>query len=264
MSSRLTSLGAKVYITSRRKHVLDNAANTHDPKSQEDSSLNGEIIPIGPCDVTSKTDLENLVAEIEAKESHLTLLVAAAGIAGPKGFPDTSDATQLKANLWSEKVDDWNQTYNADVTSVFFSTVAFLPLLQRGVQRGHAASVIVISSMSGMMRHSQAHFSYNAAKAATAHLSRMMSREFAKTGVRVNSIAPGYFPSEMTMKESDERNKAEMPDEKVKDKGHEVPAGRSGTDEEMAMGVMFLARCGYVNGEVVKLDGGVMNEVGGG
>ena len=91
----------------------------------------------------------------------------------------------------------------------------------------------------------------------------MMSKEFGKTGVRVNSIAPGYFPSELTMKESDQRNKTEMPDEKVKDKGHEVPAGRAGRDEEMAMGVLFLARCGYVNGEVVKLDGGVLNEVGG-
>lgn len=240
--------------------VLENAAKTHDPQSQS----GGAIIPIGPCDVTSKSDLESLVSQLEAKEQYLTLLVAAAGVAGPKGYADTSDAAQMKSNLWSESADDWNATYSSDVTSVFFSTVAFLPLLQAGFQRGHTSSVIVISSMSGMMRHSQAHFSYNAAKAATAHLSRMMSREFAKTGVRVNSIAPGYFPSEMTMKESDERNKAQMPDEKVKDKGHEVPAGRAGRDEEMAMGVLFLARCAYVNGEVVKLDGGVMNEVGGG
>lgn len=52
------------------------------------------------------------------------------------------------------------------------------------------------------------------------------------------------------MKESDERNKTTMPEEKVKDKGHPVPAQRAGTDEEMGMLVLFLARCGYVNGEV--------------
>jgi NAD(P)-dependent dehydrogenase (short-subunit alcohol dehydrogenase family) len=212
--------------------------------------------------VTSKDDLSTLASEVESREKYLTLFIAAAGIAGPKGYPDTSDAKQMRDNLWKEGVDEWNQTYNSDVTSVFFSTIAFLPLLQAAPEK-HNASVIVISSMSGIMRHSQAHFSYNAAKAATAHLSRMMSREFAKTGVRVNSIAPGYFPSEMTMKESDERNKVQMPDEKVKDKGHEVPAGRAGTDEEMGMAVVFLARCGYINGEVVKLDGGVLNEIGG-
>ena len=168
----------------------------------------------------------------------------------------------MRANLWGEKAEEWAGTFQGDVTSVFFSTVAVLPLLQ-AAPRSQNASVIVISSMSGIMRHSQAHFSYNAAKAATAHLSRMMSKEFGKIGVRVNSIAPGYFPSEMTMKESDERNKASMPDEKVQDKGHEVPAGRAGRDEEMAMGVLFLARNSYVNGEVIKLDGGVLNEVGG-
>jgi NAD(P)-dependent dehydrogenase (short-subunit alcohol dehydrogenase family) len=43
-----------------------------------------------------------------------------------------------------------------------------------------------------------------------------------------------------------------------------VPAERAGSDEEMAMGVIFLTKCGYVNGEVLRLDGGVMNEVGGG
>ena len=65
------------------------------------------------------------------------------------------------------------------------------------------------------------------------------------------------------MKGSDEWNKVHMPEEKVKDKGHEVPAGRAGSDEEMGMLVIFLTKCGYVNGEVIRIDGGVMNEVGG-
>ena len=156
---------------------------------------------MGPCDVTSKDDLERLTAEIESKEKYLSLVVAAAGVSGPKGFPDTSDAKQMKENLWKEPVEEWNATYKTNVTSVFFSVVTFLPLLQAAPSK-LGASVIVISSMSGLMRHSQSHFSYNAAKAATAHLSAMMSKEFEKTGIRVNSIAPGYFPSEMTMKGS--------------------------------------------------------------
>ncbi|KIW64130.1 hypothetical protein PV04_09085 [Phialophora macrospora] len=258
----LASNGAKVYITGRRKEVLDNAAKTHSPQSSNPSSK-GQIIPIGPCDVTSKEDLQKLTAELESKEKYLSLVVAAAGVSGPKGYPDTSDAKQMKENLWGEQVEQWRDTYQTNVISVFFSVVSFLPLLQ-AAPRNLDASAIIISSMSGLMRDSQAHFSYNASKAATAHLARMMSKEFSKAGVRVNSIAPGYFPSEMTMKESDEKNKAHMPAEKVKDKGHAVPAERAGSDEEMAMGVIFLTKCGYVNGEVLKLDGGVMNEVGGG
>lgn len=71
----------------------------------------------------------------------------------------------------------------------------------------------------------------------------------------MNSIAPGSFPSEMTMKESDDENKSEMPKEKNEDKGH-VPMGRAGADEEMAMGVLFLATNRYVNSEVTAIDGG--------
>lgn len=253
------SKGAKVYITGRRKEVLENAAKEHTPDPKVSS---GQIIPI-PCDVTSKESLEELVKEISSKEKYLSLLVAAAGVSGPKGIPDSDSAHTLKEKLWNaESIEEWNSTYNTDVTAVYFTTVACLPLLQSAPE-GHSSSAITISSMSGMMRHAQGHFSYNAAKAATIHLTAMMSKEFAPTGVRVNSIAPGYFPSEMTMKGSDDRQKSHMPNEKVLEKGHSVPAGRAGRDEEMAMAVAFLARCAYVNGEVLKLDGGVMNEVGG-
>lgn len=112
------------------------------------------------------------------------------------------------------------------------------------------------------MRASQGHFSYNAAKAATAHLSKLMSSEFQKAKIRVNSIAPGYFPSEMTTGESGQDQKSELGDEQVQSKGH-VPAERAGEDEEMAQAVLFLAKNRYVNGEVIAVDGGVLNVVPG-
>lgn len=132
--------------------------------------------------------------------------------------------------------------------------------------RGEAhqtSSIIVISSMSGIMRHAQGHFSYNAAKGATVHLARLMSAEFEKTGVRVNSIAPGYFPSEMTTGESDDRQKSQLHEDKIKSKPHPVPAARAGSDEEMAQTCLFLAKNRYVNGEVIAVDGGVLNQVAG-
>ena len=112
------------------------------------------------------------------------------------------------------------------------------------------------------MRDSQGHFAYNAAKGATVHLSKLMSAEFEKADVRVNSIAPGYFPSELTTNKSDEENKSELPDESIKSKGS-VPAQRAGQDEEMAQAVLFFAKNMYVNGQVVAVDGGVLNQVPG-
>ena len=115
--------------------------------------------------------------------------------------------------------------------------------------------------MSGIARNAQGHFSYNAAKGATVHLAKLMSAEFQKARIRVNSIAPGYFPSEMSVKESGKDNKSHMSHERIEEKGH-VPADRAGSDEEMAQAVVFLTKNGYVNGEIIAVDGGVLNELG--
>lgn len=215
--------------------------------------------------MTSKSDLENFYNELSSKEKYINLLICAAGISGEKAEPDSDKATSLKEKLWNnETFEGWNQTWNTDVTSVYFTTVALLPLLQAGTEtHGHlSASVIVISSMSGIMRHAQGHFSYNAAKGGTVHLTKLMSAEFQKVRIRVNSIAPGYFPSEMTAKESDDRQKSHVPDEKIQEKGH-VPMGRAGSDEEMAQAALFLTKNAYVNGEILAIDGGVLNVVAG-
>ncbi|KAF2704879.1 NAD(P)-binding protein [Pleomassaria siparia CBS 279.74] len=258
-SQALAANGAKVYITGRRVEALEQVAKSHNP------SGGGQIIPLGPCDVTSKQDLEQLYIELSSREKYINLLICAAGISGTKAEPSEEKATDLKSKLWSaETFESWGETYNTDVSAVYFSTVVMLPLLQAGSEtHGHlSASVIVISSMSGIMRHAQGHFSYNAAKGATVHLAKLMSGEFQKLHIRVNSIAPGYFPSEMTTDESDENQKSYVPDEKIQEKGH-VPMGRAGSDAEMAMAVMFLAKNAYVNGEVLAVDGGVLNVVGG-
>jgi NAD(P)-dependent dehydrogenase (short-subunit alcohol dehydrogenase family) len=263
-SQALAANGAKVYITGRRTEALENAAKSHDPT--HDGS--GSIIPIGPTDVTKKEDLEALVKDLQTKEKYINLLICNAGISGPKAEPEHDDADDLKAKLWdNESVEDWNTTYNTDVTAVYFTTVAFLPLLQAAIEPHgpfpkFGSSVITISSMSGQMKHAQGHFAYNAAKGATVHLTKMMSSEFQRTWIRVNSIAPGYFPSEMTTKTSDENQKSELPAEKVQEKGH-VPAMRGGRETEMGMTALYLAKNEYVNGQIITVDGGVMNVIAG-
>ncbi|KAG8527992.1 uncharacterized protein KY384_006908 [Bacidia gigantensis] len=239
--------------------VLQNAAKTHNPEG------GGKIIPIGPCDVTKKTDLEKLGKDLSSKEPYLNLLINNAGISSAKVEPSSESASELYDQLWTEEsFEDWSNVMTTNVSAVYFSTIAFLPLLQAAIEPSgpfprRSPSVIVISSMSGIMRQSQGHFAYNAAKAATVHLTKLMSTEFEKASIRVNSIAPGYFPSELTMKDKNEDNKTHMPAEKVLNKGHEVPAQRPGSDEEMAQAVIFLTKNMYVNGEVLAVDGGSLH-----
>lgn len=83
----------------------------------------------------------------------------------------------------------------------------------------------------------------------------MMAAEIAENGhkIRVNSIAPGVFPSEMTADESDEYQKSHIDAEKYKGK---VPAGRPGRDIDMAQAVLALAANQYIDGQTVVVDGG--------
>ncbi|KAJ7136720.1 hypothetical protein C8R44DRAFT_362008 [Mycena epipterygia] len=256
----LAANGARVYITGRRMDALENAAATHSPSH----ATGGEIIPLGPCDVTSKDNLEQLVNAFSEREAHLDFLITNAGISGTKAEPSASDASKLRENLWAqEQFTAWDEVFRTNVAGVYFTTVAFLPLLQAAsAARGRfSAAVLVVSSMSGLMSESQGHFSYNTAKGATVHLGKMMSAEFEKLGVRVNQIAPGYFPTEMTMGGSDENQKTSMPHEKVQEKGH-VPIERPGSEEEMAQAVLLLARNRYVNGECLVVDGGTLLKAG--
>ena len=94
-----------------------------------------------------------------------------------------------------------SETYTINTTSYYFTSFAFLPLLAAAGSSspsGEAGNIVILSSMSGITPTSQrGQFNYNAGKAATISLSKMLATEFARRGlgVRVNCICPGYFPS---------------------------------------------------------------------
>ena len=98
-------------------------------------------------------------------------------------------------------------------------------------------------------------------KGATIHLNKMLATEIAKNGikVRVNSIAPGVFPSEMTTDDSrDDNQKSEMP----KESKERLPAQRPGKDQDMAAAILFVVCCQYLNGQTVTVDGGYEMQAG--
>ncbi|KAK4983647.1 hypothetical protein LTR66_008747 [Elasticomyces elasticus] len=248
--------GAKVYIVGRTEEKLQRVKEVHG------KDIAGEIIPL-VGDVADKKSVDKLVSEIESKEGKLDILVNNAGIAPGKTTPDGKDAAELKKNLYDEvSLEDWTSTYATNVVGPFFMSVAFLPLLQKASDQtpSWSACVINISSISGLVHISQGHFSYNASKGATIHLNKMLATEIASSGlkVRVNAIAPGVFPSEMTTQESDENQKSQMP----KDAKGGLPSGRPGNDRDMAAAVLFCASCQYLNGQNIPVDGGYLIQTG--
>ncbi|KAG9239012.1 hypothetical protein BJ875DRAFT_449642 [Amylocarpus encephaloides] len=250
--------GAKVYICGRTSDKLENVVNTYG------KGISGSIIPI-TCDITQKSEIAKLVQEIESKEKHLDILINNAGIAGNTQQTEAKTAEEMKKNLFDDKsstFEDWVNTYRTNVPQLFFMTVAFLPLLQKASehQHGYSGGVINISSISGIVQSSQHHYGYNCSKAAAIHLTKMLSSEVAGNGlkVRINGIAPGVFPSEMTAGDSGEDQKSHI----EKEKYEKVPARRPGKDEDMAGVILFVATNQYLNGQTVAVDGGYILHAG--
>lgn len=194
----------------------------------------------------------------------LYLLDSNAGIVGPEtklgDNKEKMTAEEVsKAHLDNEDFQKWDDLFRINTASIFYSTMTFLPLLNAGNSKppsgrndkNWTSSVINITSMSGIVKLSQSHYAYNASKAAANHLTLMLSHELKfgspNVNIRVNALAPGLFPSEMTS-----RGKASV--DGITDpsllSGFINPAGRPGEAEEMASGILFLSTNCFVTGQV--------------
>ncbi|KAL2352155.1 short chain dehydrogenase/reductase [Cryomyces antarcticus] len=255
ITQALVANGAKVYITGRREEALKKTVDLY-------STGPGSIHAL-PGDVSDKADVQRLVKEIEGKESKgIQLLVNNAGIArddqtkfSSNGQPDMSDPQAISNHFMKSPPEAWEDTFRTNVTGAFYMSMAFLPLLAKGreVTPGYTSSVVNVTSISGFMKGSSSgQFAYASSKAAFQHMSRMLATTFASTKVRVNIIAPGILPSEMTAGDSGEDNKSTL------DMEMSNPAGRTGHDSDMAASILFLAGPGglFYNEQTLFPDGG--------
>ncbi len=164
-------------------------------------------------------------------------------------------ANAISEHLLQSEFDNWSSTFETNVTAQYFMSAAFVPLLSRANEntKGYASSIVNVASISGVMKGSSGgQFAYAASKAAFIHLTRMLATTLTETKIRVNCIAPGLFPSEMTTGESDDKQKSQI------DKKLSNPAGRPGNDADMAACILYLAGPGglFLNSQVIYPDGG--------
>lgn len=150
----------------------------------------------------------------------------------------------------AEKMTDeqWEDVVAVDLTGVFkcCRAVAAYMIQQKG------GSIINIGSMSGVIsNHPQPQCAYNAAKAAVIMLSKALAGEWAKHGVRVNTISPGYIATDMTLKgrENPEWGPVWL---------ETTPMGRLGQPDELAGLALYLASdaSSFMTGSNVLIDGG--------
>lgn len=219
----LAAQGAKVLAAARRSERLAELAA---------SSPN--IAPLA-LDVT---DTGNLPAALEAAEGAfgpLTLLVNNAGIGGGSRILDTEP-------------DEWNAVQDTNVASVFHLSRAFA---RRLIARQSPGAIINIASVVAE-KVGVSSASYAASKAAVLHLTKAQAFEWAKHGIRVNAICPGYIHSEMT----DDYLASPAGQAMIR----RVPQRRAGDPSDLD-GVLLLfasARAsGFITGASLLADGGL-------
>ncbi|KAI9834081.1 MAG: hypothetical protein M1819_003366 [Sarea resinae] len=254
MTKALAANGArKVYIVGRRLAVLESAASSISPS--------GIVSPI-QGDVTSKDDLARISAQVKSEVGYLNVLICNSGIAGPTndGLKPNPSLKEFKDYLWAHPPEEFSRTFAVNVSGVFYTTLAFLELLDAGNKAENRAGskvksqVIATSSIAGFNRKLPAGFSYGSSKAALTHLMKSLSTALIPYHIRTNIIAPGIYPSDMAGPLIGDRD----PTEEGAFEPSIIPIGRAGTVEDMSGVVLYLCSRagGYSNGCVVITDGG--------
>jgi len=226
MAEGLAEAGAAVFLAARREEWL---TPTVERMTDHGFQCSGAL-----CDVSKKEDVARCVAEALGAFGRVDILVNNAGI--------TWGAAAEEMPL-----EKWKAVLDVNLTGAFlFSQAAGKHMLERG-----SGSIVNVSSISGLTGslHTEGLAGYAASKAGLLGLTRELAARWGSRGVRVNAIAPGFFPSRMT-----EKALARMREQYEAS----VPLGRIGRSGEIKGLVVFLASeaSSYITGQTIVVDGG--------
>jgi NAD(P)-dependent dehydrogenase (short-subunit alcohol dehydrogenase family) len=182
-------------------------------------------------DVTNEVEWMDLLANVEASYDRLDILVNNAGISGSSvGDPDG--------------LEGWHRIIAINQTSVFLGT----KLAAEQMAKTGGGSIVNISSIMGFVGSASGHPAYHASKGAVRIYSKAAAVRYGPSGVRVNTVHPGYMPPMLNATNAGERA----------DKIAMTPLRRIGKPIEVAYGVLFLAsdEASFITGTELVIDGG--------
>lgn len=221
----LARAGAEVVIAARRVERLEQLA-------ADIAASGGRAVPLG-LDVTDRASIEAGFAQLDADGGPPGIVVNNAGVGG-------------KGDVGSYAPENVDRTFDTNIRGVWDVSEA---AARRMIDNRIEGSIVNIASICGFTLEAGA-ASYNVTKAAVVQMTRSMARDLARHNIRVNAIAPGYFPSEMTEKYL--RSEAGQAMTKT------IPMGRAGRPEELEGALLLLSspRGSYMTGETIVVDGG--------
>jgi len=219
----LAGAGASVVVAARRADRIESLAK----------KLDGVAVP---CDVVNGEDRERLLSTALERFGRIDILVNNAGISWGAPYEEMP-------------IDAWHKVLNTNVIGTQLMTRAVLPAMRK---QGYGKIVNVASVMGlvGVPKHILEASSYTASKGAILALTRELAVNYAADGIRVNAVAPGFFPTRLSA------GVIERAEERIK---RSTPLGRLGEDGELKGAILFLAApaSDYITGQTIAIDGGL-------
>ncbi len=218
----LAEAGAKVYSVSRTGRPKDDNYKSH------------ENVVYIKGDITDLYSMKKLVKEIGDKEG-IDFLINNAGVSVKKRAEDITE-------------EDFSWVMNVNVNSVYHLSCMCYPYLK---QSKYVGRIVTISSMAAHLGFNQV-VPYCTSKSAVLGLTRGLSVEWANDNITVNSVAPGWFPSELARKMMD--------DERKKLILNRMPVHKFGDTKDLGAMIQFLLSdsATYITGQDFAVDGGAL------
>jgi 3-oxoacyl-[acyl-carrier protein] reductase len=184
-------------------------------------------------DVADHGGVQKIGAQILEDFGNIDILVNNAGV--------TRDGLSIRMSI-----DDWDTVINTNLKGAFNLVQA----VERAMIKQRSGRIINISSVVGMIGNA-GQTNYAASKAGLIGFTKSLARELASRNITVNAVAPGFIATHMT---------AGLTDEIKKKLEAQIPLGKTGQPEDVASAVAFLAsaEAGYITGQVLCVDGGMV------
>jgi NAD(P)-dependent dehydrogenase (short-subunit alcohol dehydrogenase family) len=224
----LAEAGAKVVLAARRAQWLE-------PTAAAFAQRGFRCLP-QVCDIADEAQARALAAAAVERFGRIDILVNNAGVSWGAPYEETPPEA-------------WRRVYETNVLGTQWITRAVLPRM-RAQGRGAIINIASVMGLVGTPRKVLEASAYTASKGAIIALTRELAVQYAAHGIRVNALAPGFFPTRLS------GAVLERSGEEIK---RLTPLGRFGAEGELKGAVVFLASdaSSFITGQILAVDGGM-------
>ena len=221
--------GARLALVARKRAQLEEAQASLE-------ALGAEVLTVD-ADLSEPDNIVSFVEEVMGVWNRIDILVNNAG-------------ATWGAPAEAHPLDAWHKVMNLNLTSTFLLSQKVAQAAMIPPERGVIVNVASVAGLRGNPPEMTGTLAYNTSKGGLVNMTRALASEWAKYNVRVNALAPGYFPTKMT------RGTLQTAQDRIE---AATPLGRVGGPEDLKGAALLLGSdaSSFITGQIIAVDGGV-------